>query len=250
MAGAPGLGLAAASRSSAVSSHAVRPAMVSASGARAACRWHLARPEPPEHLLEHGGVLGDPPRVHALQRQPRGQRPVVVAPEAVAAECVPQSLGAGRVFRARAVRPRRPGCPWLGCRRWPGRRVRDRSQAEERRNRCRGEADSSSVHWFRSVAFESMRKMLSQGPMRRTISSGLVFVSGLALVFVVGLVPTPGARQVGVCPGRRADFRGDGAHRGGPAAGRARSDRARRRRSRRERGARRRVDAAGLGRPA
>ena len=126
---------------------------------RAARRRHLAGPQLLVDLLQDGCVLGDARRAHGLERQARGPRPVVVASETVAAYGGSQQLGAGRRVLAPALRR--------------GRRCQNRQEGRyQRRNR----RNSSSAHWIRSVAFDSMRQTLSSG-----------------VVFAFGLVPALGA---------------------------------------------------------
>ena len=73
-------------------------------------RRHAAGAELPEHLLPHGRILADVTDIPALQAQPGGLQPVVVAGQAVAVEHGPVGRGGSPLLRRRRGRPERRAC--------------------------------------------------------------------------------------------------------------------------------------------
>ena len=124
--------------------------------ARATRGRHLARPKLLENLLEDGGLLADVCRVQALERQARGEGPVVVARKAVAAD--------GGIEQLRPFR----------CGRALGSGGGDGQQAYQRRQPCGDAGGWASTHSARSVAFDPMRKRLWIGALSGWVSALLL----------------------------------------------------------------------------
>src|ERR1017187_7530742 len=86
IAGCPGFGCAAASASSAVSSHLLKPAAAATSGRGRARRRHLTALELSEHFLQQLGVIADTGGIQPLQSHTGCLELVIVADDAVALE--------------------------------------------------------------------------------------------------------------------------------------------------------------------